>query len=302
VKIVEKLSQDRLAIFLFHGVVLKDDYRVRNYTRKHLPREVFFRHMKELKAHGTPMSMDQVVDHLRTRRPFGKGSFVVTFDDGFENNYSIARPILKELKIPAAVYVTTGFIEDNSMSWIDRLEYCFEVARISSVRLPWVQDAVSVATPAERRAALDSIRFHVKRDAAMDVDALVSDIFRQSRMDEVKESRDPLDLKMSWGQVAELGRDPDFIVGGHTHRHRIMSHLSAEELAGEVDTSLGLLQRKAGISSRHYSYPEGLRHCYGEEVIAFLKGRGIVCCPTAEDGDNGLEEDLFHLKRIFVTS
>src|SRR5262249_22288404 len=98
------------------------------------------------------------------------------------------------------------------------------------------------------------------------------------------------------------GQDPDFTIGGHTHTHRIMSHLSPEELADEVDMSLKLLEDKGGIARRHYSYPEGLQHCYSPEVIECLKNRGIVCSPTAEDGINGVDEDPFHLKRIFVMS
>jgi hypothetical protein len=173
VNIVEKLSRDRLAIFLFHGVVKDSSYQVRNYTRKHLTRDVFFNHMKALKAEGAALSMDQVVEHVQKKKPFPKGAFAITFDDGFENNYSVARPVLKELKIPAAVYITSGFIEHNAMSWIDRVEYAFEYAKVSSVKLSWKQSVSMIATPAERRAVLDDIRFNVKRDQAIDVEGFV---------------------------------------------------------------------------------------------------------------------------------
>ena len=42
------------------------------------------------------------------------------------NNYSIAAPILNDLKIPATFYFSTDFVENNTMSWIDKIEYCFE--------------------------------------------------------------------------------------------------------------------------------------------------------------------------------
>ena len=59
--------------------------------------------------------------------PFPKNSFALTFDDGFENNMSIAAPILTDYKVPATIYVTTNFIENNEMSWIDKIESAFKM-------------------------------------------------------------------------------------------------------------------------------------------------------------------------------
>jgi hypothetical protein len=50
----------------------------------------------------------------------------------------------------------------------------------------------------------------------------------------------------------------------------------------------------------HYSYPEGLAHCYSDEVISCLQKHGITCSPTAIEGTNDVKTDLFNLKRITV--
>jgi hypothetical protein len=68
----------------------------------------------------------------------------------------------------------------------------------------------------------------------------------------------------------------------------------------EIKTSVDLLAQKAGVYSPHYSYPEGLAHCYSDEVIDTLKIYGVICCPTAIDGINQVINDLFHLYRITV--
>ena len=41
--------------------------------------------------------------------PFPPNSFAITFDDGFENNLSVAAPLLSDLKIPLTIYITTNF-------------------------------------------------------------------------------------------------------------------------------------------------------------------------------------------------
>ncbi len=105
---------------------------------------------------------------------------------------------------------------------------------------------------------------------------------------------------MTWRELAEFAALPGMSVGGHSHTHRIMSFLDRTELEHEVDLSLNLLNQHAGIETSHYSYPEGLAHCYSDEVIEVLKSRGIDCCPTAIDGMNPASSDTFHLRRIPV--
>ncbi len=296
------LSDDGLTIFLFHGVVERSPYAVRNYLRKHLDRDGFVRLLRGLAGAGRAVSMEQVVQHHEAREPFPPRAFAITFDDGFENNCSIAAPILKDLNLPATFYITSGFIEHNAMSWVDRIEYCLEIAPAGRLRLPWADRPQDFATAADRIRLLDAIRFHVKRDPAIDVDTIVSDIFAQCGVEEIQRSDDPLDRKMTWQQVADLHADDLFTVGGHTHRHRILSFLPPDELEAEVRTSIELCRDRAGIAVRHYSYPEGLRHCYSPAVIDVLRRHGIVCCPTAEPGVNRHSDDLFHLKRVAPTT
>ncbi|MBL7129795.1 MAG: polysaccharide deacetylase family protein [Candidatus Omnitrophica bacterium] len=298
--VTERLSDAGLAIFLFHGVVEKTHYAVRNYTRKHLKKSFFYELMRTLKKRGNPLSMDEVVKQCNVGRPFPLRSFAVTFDDGFENNYSVAAPILKDLGIPATFYITTDFIENNTMSWIDRIEYCLGDTLEGSLVFPWTQTAQLFRTVDEKKRILENIRSHVKRDASIDVAALVSSVFSQCGLKEIRHNDDPLDLKMDWEQVQELGEDKNFIIGGHSHTHKILSFLNQAELDAEIKSSVEILKQKAGVTVRHYSYPEGLQNCYSEEVIGVLKHYGIVCCPSAEDGINYLTDSLFHLKRITI--
>jgi len=299
-----RLSSNELAIYLFHGVIDDGAYRVRNYNRKHLAAAEFTAIIDDLTAHGTPLSLDQVIDLQREGRPFPPNAFAVTFDDGFENNLTVAAPILAARGVPATFYVTTDFIDRNRMSWVDRIEWAFETAlageKAMMVRLPW---ADAPATPTNPEAVIDvlkDVRAHVKTDARLDANALATDIQRQLGFDEIWSGDDPLDRKMTWDQVRELDSHDLFRVGGHSHEHGILAFLTPGRLAAELDQSLDLLERKAGIGPTHYSYPEGLAHCYSDAVIDALKARGVECCPTAEDGVNPPDTDLFRLKRIMV--
>ena len=299
-KYIERLSEDGLAIFLFHGVIEKSEYAVRNYTKKHLDKKFFFELMEGLHASGRAITIDEVVRHCRAGIPFPSCAYAITFDDGFENNYSVAAPILEKLKIPATFYITTDFVDRNQMSWIDRIEYCLEKVRSGTVRFKWSTGAQRFSTPQEKISICDDIRKHVKNDPTISQDELVREVFGQCGLAEILSSDDPLDRKMSWSQVQTLTQNPLFTVGGHSHRHSILSFLTPADLEEEVQTSINLLKTRGGITPIYYSYPEGLTHCYSDAVIAVLKKCEIVCCPTAEDGINTHETDLFHLKRTFV--
>lgn len=295
-----QLSEDKLAIFLFHGVVHENTYTIRNYTNKHIDQQDFAALVQLLGERGMPLSLDEVIAHHRTGTPFPPHAFAITFDDGFENNASVAAPILDDANIPATFYITTDFVASNRMSWIDRIEFAFELVDTVSLTFPWRETKVTAVSSEDMKNLLDEIRSKVKSEVTIDPDSFATDIQRQCKLPETWSNVDPIDQKMSWDQVRALNDAPLFQVGGHTHTHATMSFLSPDALADEIDTSISLLTANAGVPPAHYSYPEGLAHCYSNTVIDALKARGVVCCPTAENGVNDISTDLFHLRRIFV--
>ena len=79
-----------------------------------VPPAQFRAQMQGLLALGyTAWPLEQALDWHRQQRPIPAKTFVVTFDDGYENNYTQAWPILRELKIPATVFVTTGCLDSR---------------------------------------------------------------------------------------------------------------------------------------------------------------------------------------------
>ncbi len=295
------LADDTFAVYLFHGVVDQHDAPVRNYTRKHINTRTFSRVLNSLTEAGTPVSMDQIIEHHNNRESFPAKAFAITFDDGFENNYSVAAGVLQEFGIPATFYVTTDFVDRNMMSWIDRVEHCFDRTQSACIRLPWSDKPHYFCSSQEKIAVLDLIRANAKTDPAVDVDELAAKVCRQCGQQEIKDSDGPLDRKMSWAQVRDLAGNDLFTIGGHSHTHRTLAFLDQDELTEEIHRSLHLLKYQAGVQARHYSYPEGLRHSYSETVIEMLKQCAIECCPTAEPGVNSIDDDLFRLRRIPIT-
>lgn len=298
--LISLLDDDKLSIFLFHGVVPRSTRRVRNYTGKHLDRDIFARSIEALSQVGHPLSMDEVMWHCENKVAFPTKAFAVTFDDGFENNVSVAAPVMADLQVPATIYVTTDFVDRNRMSWIDRIESAVEIAPDQTFSASWTQHSFPLDDIDSRIRFLQAVRRFVKTAPSVNPDNFAEGICMQLGVDGSDHPDSELDCKMSWEQVREVARSEMFTVGGHSHSHPILSFLSTEELNHELETCFVLLGDKANVGPAHFSYPEGLQHCYSDEVIDALRQRGVRCCPTAIAGKNTVGHDPFHLRRFLV--
>ena len=293
------LSENAVAIFLFHGVIRQQRHLVRNYTQKHLEQDRFVSVLRELLSGGIPVSMDQIARSGVEGATLPGNAFAITFDDGFENNYSVAASVLSEFGVPATFYVTTGFVDSNSLSWTDIIEYAVERTPSVRLNLSFLRTDQIWQNPKQKIELLDRIRSHVKTNSEIDPYQIADTVCRQLGVAEIV-PEDDLDKKLSWRQVKALDAEALFTVGGHSHSHRILSFLNSEDLDFEITTSLAKLLQCLGYSTKHYSYPEGLNHCYSDAVIERLKRNGVICSPTAEPGVNRMGDDPFRLKRISV--
>jgi len=70
--------------------------------------------MKYLNDNGfTTLSTDDLYDFMVKNKPVPKKSVLITFDDGYEDNYTNAFPILKKYKFKATIFVITGYIDKS---------------------------------------------------------------------------------------------------------------------------------------------------------------------------------------------
>ena len=76
--------------------------------------------------------------------------------------------------------------------------------------------------------------------------------------------------------------------------------LTTGTLQLDIKKSIKIIKKNITNDLMHYSYPEGLPNTYSEREINILRKMKIKCCPSAQNGYNNLNSNLFNLKRIFV--
>ncbi len=98
-------------IIMYHRI--RDDLTPNSMV---VPVEIFRKHMEYYKRFCDVIDINQLLEMYadpQKMTPCRKPRVVITFDDGFRDNYLNAFPILKELKLPATIFLATGFIGTN---------------------------------------------------------------------------------------------------------------------------------------------------------------------------------------------
>jgi len=248
---------------------------------------------------GIPISMDQILENSYKKELLPDKAFCITFDDGFSNNLHVAADILDSLNVPATFYITTKFVECNIMSWIDRIEYAVEETSKEIICLGKI-GTFDLKTNKRKIIFLDRIRNIVKQSPDIDQDLIADKIQNILINKKINKNKDQIYDKLTISQIQSLANNNLFTIGGHTHSHPILSYLKEDEMNFEIKNCLKILQDNCKIKTHHFSYPEGLEHCFNDKVISTLKKYGVKICPTAIHGLNEIDTDLFLLNRISV--
>ena len=75
----------------------------------------FRAHMKGLKDNGyTSLTMKELDDYLENNKPIPVKSIIITFDDGYKDNYTNAFPVLKEFNMKATMFVVPSLLDGET--------------------------------------------------------------------------------------------------------------------------------------------------------------------------------------------
>ncbi len=116
-------------IMMYHSVHVADDSSGNSVSP-----ENFEWQMRYLHENGyTVISLQKLVDLIRTQAPLDERYVVITFDDGFEDNYTHAFPVLKQYGFPAVVFSSTSTLgQEGWLKWYQIFEMQKEGVTIGS--------------------------------------------------------------------------------------------------------------------------------------------------------------------------
>lgn len=104
-----KYNNEGVPVLMYHSISNKKGNEIQ------LSKDLFESQMKFLKDKNyTTLSLDELYDFLIFNKPIPKKSVVITFDDGYVDNYLNAYPILKKYNFRATIFVITDNVDKHS--------------------------------------------------------------------------------------------------------------------------------------------------------------------------------------------
>jgi len=182
------------------GVTILVYHRVGGGTAAQLdlPTELFEWQLRYLKEHCAVVALDGVVDIARGRRALSDDSVAITFDDGFEEVYHHAFPLLRRYELPATVYLTTAAVEHHQPFGV--------LARGESRRgrpLTWAQAAEMVASGLITIGAHTHTHLDLSSLSEAEIEREIAD---SNQLITARLGLAPLHFAYPWGHTSEAAR------------------------------------------------------------------------------------------------
>ena len=261
--------------------------------------ECFRQQMQLLKRRFRPMSLGQVVAAIDAGERLPPDAVVVTFDDGYDDNYHQAFPVLRELEIPAAFFVSTGHIDSGRPYAYDWLVHMILRAPAGELALPELDLMRSM--PADRTARRGLAHDVLDRLKDLDDDHQMALIARLEQAWNLPSAAGHADCRpMSWTQLREM-HAAGCEIGSHGVHHRMLAKLPQPALDAELRDSRATLERELGAPVTLLSYPVGGDASFDARVVEAAMAAGYRAACSYICGTNPAHAiDRYALRRLPV--
>jgi peptidoglycan/xylan/chitin deacetylase (PgdA/CDA1 family) len=253
--------------------------------------------MEYLRRNFNPVSLQDVVAHLDDAAPLPEAAVAVTFDDGFSDTYSHAFPVLVRHRIPATVFVTTGYIDSGEPFWFEIAAYLALRAEPGSLELEECGQALPTGDSAtERRRSLRTLQAVLKTLPNARRTQVISSWARRFAS-EVEPGALELSRPLSWTQVREMAA-AGIGFGSHSVTHPNLAHLGDADLDSELAVSKTVLEGRLQRPVDALAYPIGTPAAFDARVIAAAARSGFKLAVSYVAGANPLANlERFALRR-----
>jgi peptidoglycan/xylan/chitin deacetylase (PgdA/CDA1 family) len=230
----------------------------------------------------------------------GRGRYaLITFDDGYIDNYTVALPVLKARQARATFFLATGLLDRPRVPWWDEIAWMLRIDRAITIpRGDWLARPVAIV-PHDTNPARVQLREaygqlpQSQRESYLDFLGAVTGRGRATE-------QIARDLWMSWDMVREL-HAAKMVLGGHTHEHVMLSEQPPERQRQELETCLGRIEQETGVRPDAISYPYGSRVSFDAATRACLSQVDVRYAFSYYGGYRTFEDwDPFDIRRIAV--
>ncbi|MEQ9495347.1 MAG: polysaccharide deacetylase family protein [Deltaproteobacteria bacterium] len=258
-------------IWEYHSVAPPDEARwIEPSNRVDTGR--FERQIAFLARRRNVVSMDELVDAIQRDKKLPAGSVVLTFDDGYRDNYTYVASALAAYDLPATLYLPTGLVTRQESPWADRIYTAFKYRRRDTFEHPDV-----AGSPFD-------LRTNAKAAYGAIASALL-DASRATRDDILAALDEQLDpevtapcLTLDWATLRKMQAEfPAFQLGVHSVNHIDLTAHGEATAAEEIDGCVEVYERELGAAPRHFAYPYDRHDAMTHAIVSTRTLASAVC-------------------------
>lgn len=245
-------NRDALTVISLHRILAEDDPRWQTSDPLYTLSDRMFREcLKFFVSHYSVISLDDLERARSNGSKLPPRPLLITFDDGWADNFDYALRELRSFGLPAAIFVAADAIDRHEAFFQERLISAWRSGRFGSAELgklwsrlePEVQVPSDVCAEGEVRALI--ARLHAIPAASRD--AILVD-FAATLADDARQM-------LTSGELREL-QNNGFAIGTHGKRHEPLTRVP--DLDSELVDSKNQVAQMLGVdpsSIRSMSFP-----------------------------------------------
>lgn len=296
------LHKGKILVLMYHRVVSENErHQYPTQPGMYVRKDVIEKQLLFLKKYFTIISVPEMIEHIRKKKLEGDKRYcVITFDDGWLDNYQNAYPVLKKHSIPATIFLPTDFIGTKRRFWSDKMEVLLtELEEMPVERMDFfissLKSRFRVSVDPKGKILNERIDHIIDKCKILPEEEI--DIF-------IEETSRYLDISipservfLNWKEVKEMSSN-GISFGSHSCTHRILTKLKIKEIRREIESSLNTLRKKDVNFFPAFCYPNGN---YSHAIIRLLKTTEYVTAMTTDFGFvPDKPQDMFSLKRVGI--
>lgn len=294
-------------VLAYHRVLTNDDLRRQSVQPgMYVLDTVFEQQMMFVKQNFTVLSLQDLLglwkgdvwdEHARY--------CVITFDDGWLDNYRHAYPVLKRLCLPATIFLPTDYVGSDEWFWPDQLAFLCKAAtdRAEWTTSPKGIEAVlsgflggSVPFPAQTMANHEQLADQIiERCKHLPIER-IRELVRALAL-ELKVTLPHGRVIVNWDEVREMSRG-GVSFGSHSCSHRIMTTISADEVSDELLRSRQVLFDHGVNYVPVYCYPNGNSDTRIQEQVRVSGYEAAVSVQMGVEGNR--PENRYAIRRVGI--
>jgi peptidoglycan/xylan/chitin deacetylase (PgdA/CDA1 family) len=259
-----------LAVLVYHRILNPADSRYDPAVIEATP-DQFDDQMATLRRRHAAVDPEELCDLIENPSKVKHFRIAITFDDGYRDNFTNAFPILRSHGLSAMFFVPTHFIGTKRIPWWDQIAWVVRNTKKTEVTFEFPQKKTFTIDQANPASSIQQIIRLFSKAGNVDQDKFLAEVERACALEIPKEADEA--QFFSWEEADEMQKG-GMAIGSHTHSHRILNSLSADEQKKECTDSGKQLKERGFARSDCLAYPVGNLTSFSDETIRYAKEAG----------------------------